>query len=77
MANSKYLVLYKAFESVVPRSLRGFVQRKITGELTPFDLDLDFTGKRTPRDLLVTFSGENPGWPAYGSHVRTGYRSLR
>ena len=70
MANSKYLVVYKAFESVVPRSLRGFVQHKITDELAPFGLDLDFTGKRTPRDLLVTFSGENPGWPAYGESAR-------
>ena len=52
------------------QDVRGFVQRKITDELAPFDLDLDFTGKRTPRDLLVTFSGENPGWPAYGESAR-------
>ena len=66
----KYLIVYKKWASLVPRSVRDFVKKKIEAEFDKFDVELVFSDSRSPKDLEVQFSDEIPGWPAFGESVR-------
>jgi hypothetical protein len=68
----KYLIVYNNF-SVVPSSLRAFVRKKIEDELSPFDLQLEFSD-RTGHDYTVTYSDEIPGLNIYGESSRPDIR---
>jgi|SRR5215470_15792898 len=70
MAEKKYLIVYKKWASVVPRSVRDFVKKKIEDEFSRFEVELDFSDARGPHDLIVTFSNDIPGWPAFGESSR-------
>ena len=69
MADKKYLVVYKGFNSI-PSPLRAFVKARITQEFEPFDLELDFSGATTPRDLVVHLNGDVPLWSVFGESSR-------
>ena len=70
MATSKYLVVYKGLNSVVPQSLRAFVKNTISSEFSAFDMELDFTGSKPVQDLVVTFSREIPAASLNGESKR-------
>jgi hypothetical protein len=70
MEERKYLVVFKGFETVVPKSLRQFVKQKVADGFArhKLDLDLDFTGARAPRDHTVIFTRDV--WLQFGRTSR-------
>jgi hypothetical protein len=64
-----YLVAIRGW-SVVPPSLRDFVQETMTAAYRPFNLELDFAGGKPPRDLMVEFTDKFPLWSMYGESSR-------
>jgi LysM domain len=70
MADKKYFIEFKGFNTSVPSKLAEGVRRTVTGAFAGLDVEIDFAGKRAARDLLLTFTLEVPPHPVYGESSR-------